>query len=180
MRYMVEQGQITGSRQKIVLSGISFCRRRTRLISVPTAQVDPGCSSPNHINNVLGRPIHVRGLDHWQRTFRMDDDLDIRMVAASLFDLGDREPGMNGAIALPQEDDRIPQFFFSVPTQRQEGIPNNHAFLRNVLTDGGVATKMLVGEKEDAFAALQRPVVNPGCIRRRADDATVATTESLE
>src|SRR5262245_29471979 len=45
MRYIVEQGQITGSRQKIVLSGCSLARRETRLISVPTAQTDPGGDS---------------------------------------------------------------------------------------------------------------------------------------
>ena len=45
IRYMVEQGQITGSRQKTCLSGFSFARRDTRLISVPTAQLLPAGAS---------------------------------------------------------------------------------------------------------------------------------------
>ena len=46
MRYMVEQGQTTESRQKTVLSGFSCAMRLTRLISVPTAHVVPlGASS---------------------------------------------------------------------------------------------------------------------------------------
>src|SRR3712207_7872762 len=40
-RYIVEQGQITGSRQNTRLSGSSASSRLTRLISVPTAQVVP-------------------------------------------------------------------------------------------------------------------------------------------
>ena len=41
MRYIVEHGQITGSRQKIVCSGCWAARRCTRLISVPIAKVEP-------------------------------------------------------------------------------------------------------------------------------------------
>ena len=41
MRYMVEQGQTTGSRQKTTLSGFCLARRFTRLISVPTAHLLP-------------------------------------------------------------------------------------------------------------------------------------------
>src|SRR5699024_1833353 len=43
MRYMVEHGQMTGSRQKIVMSGCWACKRFTRLISVPMANTSPGC-----------------------------------------------------------------------------------------------------------------------------------------
>src|SRR5438552_12635512 len=42
---MVEHGQITGSKQKIVLFGFSFWSRLTRLISVPTAHFDPDGAS---------------------------------------------------------------------------------------------------------------------------------------
>src|SRR5690349_551794 len=38
---MVEQGQITGSRQIIVVSGFTACNRRTRFISVPIARTLP-------------------------------------------------------------------------------------------------------------------------------------------
>src|SRR3990172_2986584 len=41
MRYMVEQGQTTGSRQNTSLSGFSLARRLTRLISVATAHCEP-------------------------------------------------------------------------------------------------------------------------------------------
>src|SRR5579875_851667 len=41
MRYIVEQGQTTGSRQKISCSGWAFASRCTRLISVPTAHLLP-------------------------------------------------------------------------------------------------------------------------------------------
>ena len=41
MRYIVEHGQTTGSRQKIVCCGYSAARRCTRLISVPMAKVEP-------------------------------------------------------------------------------------------------------------------------------------------
>ena len=41
MRYIVEQGQPTGSKQNTVLSGYCAARRFTRLISVPTAMADP-------------------------------------------------------------------------------------------------------------------------------------------
>ena len=59
MRYIVEQGQTTGSRQKIVLSGCSFASRFTRLISVPTAQIVPAGDSRDHLDDELGRAVHV-------------------------------------------------------------------------------------------------------------------------
>ena len=42
---MVEQGQLTGSRQKIVLSGLLIASRFTKLISVPTAHFVPDGAS---------------------------------------------------------------------------------------------------------------------------------------
>ena len=41
MRYIVEHGQTTGSKQNTVLSGYCAARRFTKLISVPTAMADP-------------------------------------------------------------------------------------------------------------------------------------------
>src|SRR5487761_2153068 len=45
MRYIVEQGQTIGSRQKIVLSGCSRASRFTRLTSVPMAHTAPAGDS---------------------------------------------------------------------------------------------------------------------------------------
>ena len=55
MRYIVEQGQTTGSRQNTVLSGFSCARRLTRLISVPTAQegADPVRQMGEIVINIL-------------------------------------------------------------------------------------------------------------------------------
>ena len=41
MRYIVEQGQITGSRQKMVCCGYSAASLCTRFTSVPIAKVLP-------------------------------------------------------------------------------------------------------------------------------------------
>ena len=42
MRYIVEHGQTTGSRQKTVRSGYSAASRLTMLTSVPIAMTSPG------------------------------------------------------------------------------------------------------------------------------------------
>jgi hypothetical protein len=45
MRFIVEQGQISGSSVTTVLSGFSSARRLTRWTSVPTAIVAPAGAS---------------------------------------------------------------------------------------------------------------------------------------
>ena len=45
IRYIVQQGQLTGSKQKMVLSGLLMASRLTKLISVPTAHLEPGGAS---------------------------------------------------------------------------------------------------------------------------------------
>ena len=72
---MVEQGQTTGSRQKMVFSGISRANRLTRLISVPTAQIVPGGRLANGFDDYFGRAVEVAGAHHVQRAFGMHDHL---------------------------------------------------------------------------------------------------------
>ena len=51
--YIVEQGQITESRQNTSLSGFSAASLLTRLISVPIAHFDPAGSVRDHLPDVL-------------------------------------------------------------------------------------------------------------------------------
>src|SRR3989304_2530537 len=61
MRYMVEQGQTTGSRQKTSLSGFSRARRGTRLISGEKGNLEAGGRWPA---DMLGRTTFWGG---WER-----------------------------------------------------------------------------------------------------------------
>jgi hypothetical protein len=54
---MVLHGQTTGSRQKTVLSGFSFARRETRLISVPTPITEPAGASATYFAMKAVEPL---------------------------------------------------------------------------------------------------------------------------
>ena len=59
-------------------------------------------------------------------------------------------------------------------------IPHDHLVERDAHLVGGVAPEMLIGEKEDLLAALERPLQRRGRVRRRAHDAAVLAAERFD
>ena len=95
MRYIVEQGQTTESRQKMVLSGFSAASRLTMLISVPMAMTLPGGGFVNEFLDVFGGSVGVGGLDDFHSAFGVDDDVDVGVILAGLGDLPRGKAGVD-------------------------------------------------------------------------------------
>ena len=107
MRYIVLQGQTTGSRQKTVLSGFCCASRLTRLISVPTAHDVPAGASLMVLDDLLGGAVEVGGLDDFPAALGVDDDVHAGEIGAGLLDLVDAEALVGAAVALPEDDLRV-------------------------------------------------------------------------
>ena len=82
MRYIVLQGQTTGSRQKTVLSGFSFARRRHEVDLGADADHAAGRRLRDVLRDELGRAVGVGGLHDLVAALGVDDDLDVRGTAA--------------------------------------------------------------------------------------------------
>ena len=107
MRYIVEHGQTTGSRQKIVCCGYSAARRCTRLISVPMAKVEPAGAASMAFTMKSVEPAasaaSTTAIGHSGCTI----DLHAGVLGAGLLDLVDREALVHRAEAVPEDDARV-------------------------------------------------------------------------
>ena len=129
MRYMVLQGQTTGSRQKTVLSGFSCARRLTRLISVPTAQTLPGAPSAMAFAMNSVEPLQSAACTDVVAALRVDDDVDAGEPGARGGDLVDGEALVDGAVALPEDDCGSLELFQRHAAQAAVGlvvVPQRH------------------------------------------------------
>ena len=95
----------------------------------------------------------------------MNQNIHFRILFASFLDLLDTEAGMHTAVALPENHPGVLQLLRSITTERLHRIPDHHLVVADALLDGGVATKMLIREEHDAFAALEGPIVYPCGVR---------------
>ena len=173
MRYMVEQGQTTESRQKTVLSGFSFARRLTRLISVPTAQTVPGSALVTVLMMNSVEPFESAASHRLHEAFGVDDYVDVRVLRAGLLDLRYGEARVHRAVALPEDDLALAKRVCRVAAQRLERVPDDHLVEPDPELEGGVASQVLIGQEEHALAALEGPPEGRGRVRRCADDAAV-------
>ena len=92
MRYMVEHGHTTESRQNTVLSGFSCAMRLTQADFGPHRPDAPGRSLLDDLDYVLSRTVEVGGLDHLRKALRVHDDVDLGVLLPRLLNLGDVEP----------------------------------------------------------------------------------------
>src|ERR687897_505661 len=151
MRYIVEHGQITGSRQKISCCGYSAASRCTRLISVPIAKVEPAGAA-------------------WM-AFTMKS-VEPAASAASTTGIGHSGCTMT---CTPGCEARAAAICSTVKRLCTEQNPCHRMTLAS-----SSAAALLVGEEEHPLSALERPLEHRLRVRRRAHDAAMASDESLQ
>ena len=92
----------------------------------------------------------------------------------------DREARVHRAVALPENDARALDGVRLEAAPDLVRIPDDHLVERHAHLVGGVAAEMLIGQKQNALAALPRPAQRRRGVRRRADDAAALAAERLD
>ena len=147
---------------------------------MPTAQMDPGRARTDLVDDVLGRAGVVGRLHDIPGDFGMHDHAHARMLGADLLDLTDREPGVHGAMPLPEDDARAPGRLGVDAAPGFVGIPQHHLVERHAHLVGGVPAQMLIGEEEHTPPALPGPAQRRRRVRRGADDTAVLAAEGFD
>ena len=104
MRNIVEHGQISGSSETIVLSGVSSSRRLTRWISVPTPMTEPAgaCCTARMMKSV--EPTWSASSHTSWRALRVHDDDAVGVLGAEGGDVLRPEALVDRAVALPEQE----------------------------------------------------------------------------
>ena len=143
------------------------------LVAKAVDHVDFGADGPrragrrafDRLANEFGRAVAVGRIDDFAHALRVDHDVHVWIVAPGVFDLSDRETGVDGAVALPEDHLGFLQLLFGEAAQRFERVPDKHIFGWDALRETSVTSEMLVGEEKNPLAAFERPIIGP---RRRS------------
>src|SRR6266567_2808662 len=134
----------------------------------------------NGLDDAFGRADFVGGLGDFEAAFGMNDDANAGMFAADALDLAQREALVHRAVAFPEDDTRVADGFRRIAAKFLIRIPNDHPLEWNAHAIAGVAAKMLVGEKEHFFAALEGPLHDGGGVRTGTNRAALLAGEGLD
>ena len=183
MRYIVEQGQTTGSRQKIVLSGCSLRQALDQVDLVPTAQIVPAGDSSIGLDDELGRAVAGR-----------------RPATTSAGTPGGRDAARRDtrarACSICSTVKRwwVEQQPFQRMTLRVESavassvdaaevaplVPDDHLVGRDAQLEPVLRPRCWSGKKSSPRRARTPSAAPCSALRRGADDAAVAPAERLE
>src|SRR5437899_10055984 len=134
----------------------------------------------DRLDDVFGRSGIVCRLNHFPWHLRMDDYAHSGVLRAQVLNLTDRETRVHRAVALPQNDPRPPHGVWLEPAPDLVRIPYHHLVERHPKLVRGIAAKMLIGQEQNALAALPCPPQRRRGIRRRADDAAALATKRFD
>ena len=93
---------------------------------MPTPQTEPGGASAIVRAICSVEPTESATCTTSMMHSGVDQDVDVRVLAPGLFDLGHGEAGVNGAVALPQDEAGALQLLGRVAAQGLEGVPEHH------------------------------------------------------
>ena len=110
----------------------------------------------------------------------MDENFDAGDFASHLFDVPGAEATVDGAVALPQNQTRAPEFVGGVAAEFLRRIPQRHLFERDAELDAGVSAQMLIREEEELVGLCEILVEERDGVRRSADDAFVLAAEGFD
>ena len=148
MRNMVEHGQISGSSDTIVLSGVSASRRCTRWISVATAMVEPaGAASTAWMMKSVEPTWSASSHTSWAHSgwaMTMPSGCSARKAST----WAGPEALVDRAVALPQQEGGLLGLDVVEAAQVEAGVPHPHVGLGEAHLVAGVAAQVLVGEEQ--------------------------------
>ena len=149
MRNIVEHGQISGSSETTVLSGVSSSSRlhevdlgadgdgRRRPAPASTARmmksVEPTWSASSHTS--------------W-RALGVDDDDAVGVLGPEGGDVLGPEALVDRAVALPQQEGGLLAVGLGQAAELEAGVPHPHVVVRVAHGQAGVAAEVLVGEEQ--------------------------------
>ena len=102
------------------------------------------------------------------------------MLRAQLLDLPNGETRVDRAVPFPQNHARVLDGFGLEAAPDFVRIPEHHVVERHAHLVGGVSPEMLIGKKQNLFAALPRPLQRRRGVRRGADDAAPLAAERFD
>ena len=110
----------------------------------------------------------------------VDHDDAVRVLGAERGDLLGREPLVDRAVALPEEEGGVLGLGLGQPAQVEARVPQRHVVVRVAHRDPGVAPEVLVREEQHLVSLGERPPQHRLGIARRADGAAVTAHERLD
>lgn len=123
----------------------------------------------------------IRDVIDLLRALRVDEDLDPLDPFAEGMNVLRLEHLVYRTVSLPKNDARVFDCVFAVATQGIfVRIPNRHLLIGDSHFEGGVSSQMLIREKEDSLAPLERPFQHRFRIAAGADDPAMFATERLQ
>ena len=152
-------------------------------------QVDLGADRPcrtlgsflHRADDELRGAVQIARLHHLEFTLGMDQDVHTGHLCPRFFDLRHREPLVDAAVPLPQNELGGAQLLRRVSAERFERIPNAHVGIGiKPQLHARVPTQMLVWEEQHTLPVLQSPFHGDGRVGRRADGAVVLADEALQ
>ena len=88
----------------------------------------------------------------------------IGVRGACLLNLLYGKTGVNRAVALPENEPSVSQFFYAVAAERLERVPNDHLVEADAHLQAGIPAEVLIWQEQDAATALQRPLEGGRCV----------------
>jgi len=134
----------------------------------------------DELDEALGRAEGVGLLADLPAAFGMDDDLNAGILGADLIDVAGQEALMDGAVAFPEDDATGFEGGLGLPALQRPRVPDRHRFEGDIHGVAGVAAEMLIGEKENALAALESPFKGGAGVGTGADQAAAFAAEGFD
>jgi hypothetical protein len=88
----------------------------------------------------------------------VDHDVDIGVQGSRGFYLADGEPGVDGAMPLPQHHLGPADLLRRVAAQLAERVPDHHLIEGNPHIQARVAAQVLVGQEQDPLSVIEGPL----------------------
>ncbi len=101
------------------------------------------------LHDVRGRTRHIRLLNNFPFTFRMNNHLHVRMILSDVVDVLRAEQRVDGAVTFPQDEGGFLNGALGVAAEVLARIPDDH-FLEGISHRvGGVSSQVLIGKEKD-------------------------------
>jgi hypothetical protein len=152
MRNIVEHGQISGSRETTVLSGVSASSRWTRWISVATGDGGAGRCGGHLLDDEVGGAHLVGEGAHLEAGLGVGDHDPVGVLRPEGLDVARLEPLVHRAVALPEQEGGLLGVALAEAAEVQPRVPHPHVLVAVAHGQARVAAEVLVGEEQHLVA----------------------------
>ena len=140
----------------------------------------PGGGGVDSPDDEVGRSHLVGHVDHLGRALGVHDHDAFGVPGPEVRHVGDGEPLVDRAVALPQQERRFLDVGLHQAPEITTRVPHPHVVGTEPELAGGVAAQVLVGEEEQLVGPLQAPGHDRPGVGRGAHRPALAADEGLE